>query len=299
MICLRCLLVATLSLVATPTAQPQTVAAPAGRPPSVVGGTSSYVVRSGDTVTSIAAKHGVTSESIAARNGLARNRKLDVGQTLLIDNRHLAVLVPGVSLTINIAQRMLFYAEDNEVRGYPITVGARGWPTPVGAFTIVTKETDPTWDVPVSIQREMAAEGKPVVTSVAPSPQNPLGARWLGLSLPGLGIHGTNAPSSIYRYASHGCIRMHPDHILELFERVNVGTSGILIYEPVVMAVIDGRVWLEVHPDPYGRVTNPMIRARTIAASLGATETIEWTAVEAALRRRDGGAEDVTRRIPQ
>ena len=152
--------------------------------------------------------------------------------------------------------------------------------------------------MPISIQREMAAQGKPVVRSVPPSADNPLGTRWIGLSMPGVGIHGTNVPSSIYRYASHGCIRMHPDHILELFERVSVGSGGVLEYEPVIMAAIDGRIWLEVHPDPYRRVTNPVARARAIAASLGATDQIDWSVVDAALRRRDGRAEDVTRRDP-
>ena len=261
----------------------------------IVGGTRSYVINSGDTLTSIAAKHGVTTKSIVERNGLQPSRRLATGITLVIDNPHIAIVDPRVSITINVAQRMLFFAADDAVFGYPITVGSRGWPTPLGDFTITLMETDPTWDVPISIQREMEAQGKRVVTIVPPSPDNPLGTRWLGLSIPGVGIHGTNAPSSIYRYGSHGCIRMHPDHILELFERVTVGMTGVLTYEPIVMAVIDGRVWLEVHPDPYRRVSNAIARARAIAGGLGATEMIRWPAVEAALRRRDGGAEDVTR----
>ncbi|HEX4912493.1 MAG TPA: L,D-transpeptidase family protein, partial [Vicinamibacterales bacterium] len=263
-----------------------------------VGGTRLYVVTSGETLTSIAAKHGVTVASIGERNGLTPSGRLAVGTTLVIDNPHIAIVDPRASIAINIAQRMLFLATGSEVLGYPVTVGSRGWPTPLGDFTIKLMETDPTWDVPISIQREMEAQGQPVVTSVPPSPDNPLGTRWLALSIPGLGIHGTNAPSSIYRYASHGCIRMHPEHIVELFDRVAVGMLGVLTYEPIVMAVVDGRVWLEVHPDPYRRVSNPLTRARAIAASLAAMEFVDWPALEAALGRRDGRAEDVTRRLP-
>jgi L,D-transpeptidase ErfK/SrfK len=274
-------------------------AAAQGQPRAViVGGSRSYVVTSGDTLTLIAAKHAVTTASIVERNGLTQPGRLAVGTTLVIDNPHIASVDPRVSITINVAQRMLFFATGDEVLGFPITVGSRGWPTPLGDFTIRQKEKDPTWDVPISIQREMEAHGNPVVTSVPPSPDNPLGNRWLGLSIPGVGIHGTNAPSSIYRYGSHGCIRMHPEHIIELFDRVAVGMIGVLKYEPIVMAVIDGRVWLEVHPDPYRRVSNPITQARAIAASLAATELINWPALEAALRRRDGRAEDVTRRVP-
>jgi L,D-transpeptidase ErfK/SrfK len=260
---------------------------------SIVGGTHVYTIVHGDTLTAIAAKHGVSAASIAARNALAPRAVLEPGRTLIIDNLHLAIR-RGTPLTINIAQRLLIFAGDDGIAAYPITVGRSDWPTPVGAFTIIVKEKDPTWDVPISIQREMAGQGKPVVTSVAPSPENPLGTRWLGLSLPGLGIHGTNAPSSIYRYASHGCIRMHPDHIVELFERVEVGTAGVLTYEPVLFAVIDGRVWLEVNPDPYRRVANSVARVRALAAAEGATEMTDWAAVEAALRRREGRAIDVT-----
>src|SRR5207244_4257585 len=59
-------------------------------------------------------------------------------------------------------------------------------------------------------------QGKPVLTHVPPSPANPLGKYWLGLSIPGVGIHGTNAPSSIYNLQTHGCIRLHPDDIEKL-----------------------------------------------------------------------------------
>ena len=50
-----------------------------------------------------------------------------------------------------------------------------------------------------------------------PGPDNPLGKHWLGLSIHGYGIHGTIAPSSIYQFRTHGCIRLHPDDIAELF----------------------------------------------------------------------------------
>jgi L,D-transpeptidase ErfK/SrfK len=260
----------------------------------LVGATGTYVVNRGDTLTSIAARHGVTIQSIADGNGLTISRPLAAGAALRIDNRHLASVDPQVALTINIPQRMLFLVEGERVSAYPVTVGSAGWPTPVGPFTIAMMEKDPTWDVPVSIQKEMAEQGNPVVTKVPPSPQNPLGTRWLGLSLRGLGIHGTNTPSSIYRYGSHGCIRMHPDHVVELFDRVSVGMTGVLIYEPVMLAVIERRVWLEVHPDPYRRAAGPLSRARAIAADLGAAGLIDWSAVEAAVRRRDGRPHDVT-----
>lgn len=263
-------------------------------PAVMVGGESTYVVRAGDTVAAIAGRFAMSVPALVELNHLARPGAIAPGQTLAIDNRHLAAVDPTRTITINVAQRMLFVADESGVNGYAITVGQRTWPTPLGLFTIVDKERDPVWDVPKSIQREMEAQGKPVVTRVEPSPENPLGAFWLRLSLPGLGIHGTNAPSSIYRYASHGCIRMHPDDIAALFERVPVGTTGVLIYEPILIADIGGRIVLEANPDPYRRAPAAAKYVRDIADRQGIADLIDWTKVDAALRARAGHPEDVT-----
>jgi hypothetical protein len=75
---------------------------------------------------------------------------------------------------------MLFLYEGSGVRGYPIAAGKPTWRTPIGAFHILTMEEDPVWDVPESIQEEMRAAGKPVLTRVPPSPSNPLGQILVG-----------------------------------------------------------------------------------------------------------------------
>lgn len=260
----------------------------------IVGGESTYVVRPGDTVTAIAGHFGMSASALIALNHLPRPDAVAPGQTLLIDNPHLAVVDPARTITINVAQRMLFLVDDDGVTGYPITVGQRGWPTPLGAFTIIEKERNPAWDVPESIQREMQAQGKPVITRMEPSPDNPLGDYWLRLSLPSIGIHGTNAPASIYRYASHGCIRMHPDDIAALFEKVQVGLSGVLIYQPIIIAAIDDRILLEVHPDPYRRLPDGARYVRDTADRDALTGRIDWMKVETVLRARAGRPEDVT-----
>ena len=263
--------------------------------PILVGGRTAYEVKAGDTLGSIGARFGVSRASLIEMNQLRQPGTLTVGQPLVIDNTHLAAVDPQVSLTINVAQRLLVFAEQDRVTAYPVTVGRRTWPTPVGAFTIVEKEINPAWDVPISIQREMEAEGKPVITRMEASPANPLGAHWLRLSLPALGIHGTNVPSSIYRFASHGCIRMHPDDVAELFDRVDRGTTGVLIYQPVIVGIIGGRVWLEANPDEYRRGPNALQYVRSAAERGGVTDRIDWNAVDDVLRRRLGRAVNVTK----
>jgi L,D-transpeptidase ErfK/SrfK len=114
------------------------------------------------------------------------------------------------------------------------------------------------------------------------------------LSLPGLGIHGTNAPSSIYAFASHGCIRMHPDDVAILFERVAVGMTGVLIYQPVVATVIDGRLWIEAHPDEYRRTKDAGGLIRAAVEREGLESQTNWALVDEVLRQRRGRAVDVT-----
>jgi L,D-transpeptidase ErfK/SrfK len=268
----------------------------AGADVRLTGGRFERVIAHGETLAAIAARYGVDIRGLAATNKLADPNRIETGAVLHIDNRHLAVLPAGRSLSINIAQRMLYLARDGEIAAaYPIAVGRREWPTPTGPFTILTKEIDPTWDVPVSIREEARARGQPVVARVPPSAANPLGARWIGLSIPSLGIHGTNAPSTIYRFVSHGCVRLHPDDVATLFDRVTVGDTGVLLYEPVLVARIDGRVLLEAHPDVYGRVDDAAERLRRTALDSGLFDAIDWARAAIVLQQRHGIVTDVTR----
>ena len=263
---------------------------------AIIGGPSVYVVKPGDTIAAIGARYAVDPAEIAAANALKHNARLSAGQVLQFDNTHIATRDPDATITINVAQRLLFLRDGDRVTAYPITVGSRGWPTPRGPFTIVDKETDPTWDVPVSIQREMERQGKPVITQMPPSPANPLGKYWLRLSFSGVGIHGTNAPQSIYRFGSHGCIRMHPDDIAAVFDRVAIGTRGVSVYQPILMAVMDGRVWLEANRDEYGLAPDRFLYVRAVADQHGLSNSIDWAAADRVLRALAGRAEDVTRR---
>jgi len=141
-----------------------------------------------------------------------------------------------------------------------------------------------------------------VLEEVLPGPDNPLGAHWLGLSLWGYGIHGTIAPSSVYRFRSHGCIRLHPDDIAELFERTRVGTPGRLIYQPVLLAVADdGRILLEVHRDIYELGFDLAQTVRDMAGAHDLIQAIDWSKVETAIAAQDGLAREVgrTRNPPQ
>lgn len=102
---------------------------------------------------------------------------------------------------------------------YPVALGAVGYDTPSGLYTIQSKQVDPVWSVPNS---EWAGD---LAGQVIPGgvPENPLKARWLGVN-GAVGIHGTAESGSLGSAASHGCIRMDVGDVIDLYDRVDVGT---------------------------------------------------------------------------
>lgn len=262
---------------------------------ALVGGRFEYTVVPGDFLIRIGARFGVDYRTIARESGIEVEAALHPGQVLTIDNRHIVPDGHGEGLILNVAQRMLYLIARGAVEAaYPIAVGRPDWPTPTGAFTVVAKEIDKPWIVPPSIQEEMRCAGKPVLTEVPPGADNPLGHYWLGLSIPALGIHGTNAPASIYGFRSHGCIRLHPDDIAALYPRVALGTRGELVYRPLLLAAVGGRVFLEAHRDVYKRGGVSLDAARRLAAERGLAERIDWALAETVIARKEGIARDVT-----
>jgi hypothetical protein len=104
-----------------------------------------------------------------------------------------------------------------------VAVGQSRYPTPLGRFEVVTKQRNPWWYPPNSA---WAAGEQPV----PPGPGNPLGTRWMGLSAPGVGLHGTPDAASVGYSASHGCIRMRIPDAEWLFVHVRVGSPVWIIH---------------------------------------------------------------------
>jgi hypothetical protein len=121
-------------------------------------------------------------------------------------------------IVVSLEDHKLALVEDGKVKKiYSVAVGKPSTPSPVGSFTIARRVMNPTY----------SHDGR----VVPPGPNNPVGTRWMGLSIPGYGIHGTNVPSSIGKAASHGCIRMAKKDLEELYPMVEVGDTVELIGE--------------------------------------------------------------------
>ena len=119
--------------------------------------------------------------------------------------------------------RLYLFGGEKLVRTFAVATGQAIYPTPRGRWHIVVKWKNPWWYPP--IQDDWAKGLKPV----PPGPSNPLGTRWMGLNAPGVGIHGTDEPTSIGYSASHGCIRMQVPDAEWLFEHVDVGTTVYIV----------------------------------------------------------------------
>ena len=119
------------------------------------------------------------------------------------------------------ANELRYYVGAKLVRTFGVATGQSVYPTPTGTFSIVDMQRNPWWRPPDS---PWAQGLKPI----PPGPGNPLGTRWMGLSAPGVGIHGTPDDASIGYSASHGCIRMHIPDAEWLFTHVELGTPVVI-----------------------------------------------------------------------
>ena len=118
-------------------------------------------------------------------------------------------------IVVSIPDRKLALIEDGRVlKIYPVAVGAEVSPSPDGEFKVINRLENPTYYHKGNV--------------VGPGAANPLGNRWIGLNEPHYGIHGTNAPKSIGKAASHGCIRMGKKDLEEFFTLVKVGDTVLI-----------------------------------------------------------------------
>ncbi|HEY2486853.1 MAG TPA: L,D-transpeptidase [Candidatus Binataceae bacterium] len=217
------------------------------------------------------------------------------GDTIIIDNRHVAAAALAEGIVINVPQRMLFVFQDGHLAGaWPVTVGRPDWRTPLGSYRIAALELNPTWHVPPAIRAEMEDDGIPTSTVVKPGPSNPLGQRWIGLDHGGIGIHGTNHPNSIFYFGSHGCIRLAPEAVSKLFHLVKHDEQVEIVYQPVTLAVLaDGRIFMESDADPYEQGRPDLHALQAAARAAGIEGSINWSRASRALVMVDG----IARRI--
>lgn len=123
---------------------------------------------------------------------------------------------PKRVIVVSLEDKKLALVEEGRVEKiYTVAIGKPSTPSPTGTFTIARRVKNPTY----------THDGK----TILPGPGNPVGTRWMGLSIKGYGIHGTNEPKSIGKAASHGCIRMAKKDLEEMYALVSIGDTVELV----------------------------------------------------------------------
>lgn len=200
---------------------------------NVIGENYTVVVEEGDTLVDIAREHNVGYEEIRMANPDVSLWAPYVGTEVTIPAQRILPDAPREGIVINLSElRLYYYSEPGVVETYPISVGREDFATPVGVTRTTIKVKDPHWSPPASMRAEAAARGEPAPAVVPPGPDNPLGRHAILLGIPSYLIHGTNRPDGVGMRVSRGCIRMFPEDIESLYNRVPSGTQVNILDQP-------------------------------------------------------------------
>lgn len=281
-------------------------ASPALAMGTLTGSDRYYEVQHGDRIEGIAMRFGFTVQRLRQLNRLKRKAPLKPGTVLFLGSRRIVPVPAGARLLVNIPELRLYHYEgEHPLAAYPVALGqpfvesASGspirWQTPTGRYQVVELRPDPIWNVPPSIQEEMAARGKPVIKHELPGPKNPLGKYWIGLSAWGYGIHGTNAPDSVGKFTTHGCIRMKPGAIKDVYGATKLKDPVSLTYEPVKVALAGAQIYMEVHRDVYRKHPDLRKHVARVLGDHGVLDEIDPSRVSRALQDAWGVAVRVDR----
>jgi L,D-transpeptidase ErfK/SrfK len=224
----------------------------------LVGRIRHVKARQGDTLIDIAHRNSVGQDEIVMANP-TESRYYWVpgeGTKVKIPDQFILPDAPRVGIVVNIPEMRLYYyppgpnkEAPTEVFTYPISIGRMDWKSPMGVTKIVEKIKDPTWTPPESIKREHALDGEILPDVVPAGPDNPLGQFAMRLGVKGSYlIHGTgqNKADGIGMMVTHGCMRMYPEDVAQLFPKVSVGTQVNLVNQPVKLGWQGDTLYIEV-----------------------------------------------------
>ena len=229
---------------------------PDGDQTSVVGEVRKTNAHQEDTLLDVARRFDFGYEEIIHANAGVDRWTPGEGTEVLLPGKYILPDAPRRGIVINLAELRLYYYPTPEwgiaskVHTYPISIGRMDWKSPLGTTQIAVKERDPAWYPTASIRAEHAAEGEYLQQFIpGGDPNNPLGHYALRLALPHYLIHGTDERKEygIGMRVTHGCIRMYPEDIEELFRFVAVNTPVTFVDQPVKAGWQDAKLFLEVH----------------------------------------------------
>lgn len=208
-----------------------------------------------ETLLDVARRYGIGQDEMVLANPDINRWLPDDGAKVVLPLRFIIPQAERAGLVINLPEMRLYYfpkpakGQKPEIITHPVSIGRMDWNTPLGRTTIVRKQKDPTWIPPQSLKTEAITEGKPPLSDIVPpGPDNPLGRYALYLGLPGYLIHSTNKPFGVGMRVTHGCMRLYPEDIEELFNLVPTGTPVQIVNQPVKLGWQENLLFIELHP---------------------------------------------------
>lgn len=261
----------------------------------IAGNVTAHLIQEDETLYDLAYKKGLGIVELLMANPGIDPWMPEPGTIITLPTAYILPSVPRTGIVINLSElRLYYYPGKHDVVTFPIGIGMEGMETPVGKTSVITKREHPVWFPPQSIRLE-----KPELPAVvAAGPRNPLGDYALSLGWPNYVIHGTNKPYGVGKRSSHGCIRLYPEDIRQLFALTKVGTQVTVMDARYKLGRKDKAIFLEVNPtqretdviSEYGKLEPldiPEIHRdiETLATNI---EAIEWDVVRDAISKRDG-----------
>lgn len=258
----------------------------------VIGTMRSYVIKESDSLIELARKYDLGYNEIADANVKMDPFIPKLGATVRIPTFWVLPNYPRErGIIINLSELRLYYYPYQGAKfvfTFPIGIGDEGTETPLGTFTIIEKRVNPIWYVPKSIQEERPD----MPAQVPPGPDNPLGTHALRLSIGSVLIHGTNKPWGTGRRVSHGCIRLYPEDIPELYQLVPKGTRVVILRQPVKLGLKNGRIYLEVH---QGEDVDYYQEAMKLVMVRNLLPRVDRAKLSRVLREKTGIPEEISR----
>lgn len=254
----------------------------------LIGTNRYYQIAEGETLIQLARAFGLGYENVAQANPQTDPWLPPVGDRIVLPYATVLPRNLQTGITINLADFRLYLLEQNgketSVRIYPVGIGVEGWETPLGRFKVLSKAPRPTWSVPASIRQRDPS----LPRNVPPGPDNPLGDFWMAFTHERHGIHGTNEAYGVGRRVSHGCIRLYPEDIKDLYRRTPIGTPVHVIYEPIKVGLSAGVIYLEVHPDYLQSALPASETLRQRCQELECQDTLDRSQIHFATENRLG-----------
>ncbi len=214
-----------------------------------------------DTLSDVARRYNVGWDAIRQANPGVDAWMIGSDVPVMLPTQYILPNAPHEGIILNIAEMRVYYYPPGgrQVITYPASIGRMDWRTPLGPTSIARKQADPVWNPPASIKREHAEKG-------------------------GIGMRVT-----------HGCVRLYPEDVEDLFKRVPVGTKVLMMDQPFKAGWKDNVLYVEAHPafdeegEPKPHDDVSAVRKVVTAAVAGQPHSpIDWAEIEAIARQSNG-----------